>query len=418
MLRRKITYRLYPKPMQAKALHEMLYLHQQLYNGLLEQRIWAYRAERKCLSFTEQCREITALRKEVPEFSNLSCHSMQVTAKRVHLGFHAFFRRVRKGEKRAGFPRFKSLQRFPGWGYKAHGNGFRFFEGEGQKNGTLRLLNIGDIKVRGRGRFEGTPKTCEILHKDGRWYASVTMVVGKDAIKRKRGRAKIGIDWGLSTFATIAHSGGKIEEIANPRHLAKAQKKLKAAQRQLSKKKRGSENRNKARKVVARLHGKVANCRHDFLHKTSSTLVAQSKVIITEQLSVKNMTGSAKGTKEKPGKMVKQKAGLNRNILDTAPGAFLAMLRYKAEEAGTKYAEVSTRKYAPTQTCWRCKKRQKKLLSQRTHACVCGIICGRDENAARVLIGLLGREPAHCGGVPLGIPMKQETPKPRIALAI
>jgi putative transposase len=95
-------------------------------------------------------------------------------------------------------------------------------------------------------------------------------------------------------------------------------------------KKRGSKNRDKARRKVARLHAKVANQRHDFLHKASAELVGRCKVIVTEKLSVKNMTRSARGTIAKPGKRVRQKAGLNRNILDTAPAGFLQMLRYKS----------------------------------------------------------------------------------------
>ena len=306
MQHRKVTYRLYPKPVQTAQLRDMLRLQQQLYNGLLEQRIWAYRAEKKTLSYFDQCKEITALRKVLPEYEALSCSAMRVTAKRVNLAFQAFFRRLKKGDKRAGFPRFRSLRRFSGWGYKTHGDGWRLHEGEGGKHGRLSVSGVGYLKIRGKARNLGTPKTMEILLKDGRWYASVTLVCDP---KRKRGRAKIGMDWGVTDFATIAHGGGKLEVIANPQHLKAAQVQIKSAQRQLSKKKRGSNNRNKARRRVAQLHQRVANRRHDFLHKTSAALVENSRVIVTEKLAIKNMTRSAKGTKENPGKNVKQKAG-------------------------------------------------------------------------------------------------------------
>lgn len=137
MLRRKVTYRLYPKPAQEAALFEQLRLHQQLYNAMLQQRIEAYRRGTR-LGKREQEAELKFLRAECPEFAICSCDSQQVTVKRVDLAFKAFFRRVRAGEKRPGFPRFRSLRRFSGWGYKEHGCGWRLHAGEGGRRGPLR----------------------------------------------------------------------------------------------------------------------------------------------------------------------------------------------------------------------------------------------------------------------------------------
>ena len=162
------------------------------------------------------------------------------------------------------------------------------------------------------------------------------------------------------------------------------------------------------------MHRKVANRRHDFLHQQSAALVATLAVLATEKLQVANMTRSAKGTVEAPGKNVRQKAGLNRNILDTAPAAFLQMLRYKAEEAGVEFVEANTRQIKPSQTCHLCGRQRKKSLAERHHRCECGVCCSRDENAARVLLefGLraAGREPTMCGGGAVGPPAKHETP--------
>ena len=110
MLRRKVTYRLYPKPVQETALLEQLRLHQQLYNALLQQRIEAYKRQHKTLTNAEQSREVTVLRRELEEYGKVNGHALQVTVKRVDLAFKAFFRRARAGERRAGFPRFKSLR--------------------------------------------------------------------------------------------------------------------------------------------------------------------------------------------------------------------------------------------------------------------------------------------------------------------
>lgn len=100
------------------------------------------------------------------------------------------------------------------------------------------------------------------------------------------------------------------------------------------------------------------------------------------------MTRSARGTMESPGRNVAQKAGLNRSILDTAPARFHAMLRTKAEEAGSEVVEAPTRTLRPTQRCHACWQlpERRKTLSERTHACGCGTTCDRDENAARVLL--------------------------------
>jgi putative transposase len=110
-------------------------------------------------------------------------------------------------------------------------------------------------------------------------------------------------------------------------------------------------------------------------------------MIVTEELTVRNMTASARGTVEEPGRNLAQKAGLNRSILDTAPAMFLNMLRHKAEEAGTELILVNTGKHKPSQTCPACGAVRKKALSERVHTCAsCGFSCGRDEAAAMNLL--------------------------------
>jgi putative transposase len=411
-VQRKVTYRLYPRKRQEEGLRQLLGRHQRLYNAALEQRISAYRRQGKTVSFAEQCRDLTALRGEDPEYGGVNAQSCQVTLKRLDLAFKHFFRRVRESKSKAGFPRFKSLRRFSGWGYKTHGDGWRLQAGEGMKHGRVRLSGVGNIRIRGKARTEGTPKTLEVMHKQGRWYASVTVVC--EPRRARVGNGAAGLDWGVETFATVANEDGTTQRIENPRHLQQARKDLTAAQRDLSRKKRGSRNRDKARQKVTSLHRKVANRRHDFLHQQSAALVATLAVLATEKLQVSNMTRSAKGTAEAPGKNVRQKAGLNRSILDTAPAAFLQMLKYKAEEAGTEWVEVPTRQVKPSQTCHGCGQQRKKPLAERQHRCECGACCSRDENAARVMLawatGPPGREPSWCGGGALAPPVKHETP--------
>ena len=413
---RKVTYRLYPGREQVKGLWLMFHGHRDLYNSLIEQRRSAWlQQQRRHLSFTDQCAEITRLRAEAPFWQKFNAQSMQVTAKRVDLAFKAFFRRVRQGEK-PGFPRFKSLSRFNGWGYKTHGDGWRFTPDTDHRhrirNGMLRISGIGEMRARGRMRTYGIPKTCEIVQEGGRWYASITLLCFPG--RETTGQAA-GLDWGVSTFATVATTEGGVAQIQNPRLLRSAEGALVQAQQVLARKTRGSRNRNRARRKVARLHRKVRNQRLDFLHQATAHLVRHFGFLATEELAVANMTKSSRGTEEAPGTNVQQKAGLNKSILDTAPGLFLSMLRYKAEEAGAELVEVPTRSLKATQRCARCWETTKKSLFQRIHHCAhCGFTLDRDWNAA--LVALIyamsgnGREPAACVRLPSSGAGWHETP--------
>jgi len=279
-------------------------------------------------------------------------------------------RRCKKGQT-PGFPRYKSFDRYSGWGYKHHGDGFRFTSGDGNRHGKLRLSGIGTISVRGRARTPGEVKTCEVQHKSGRWYASLTVSCQP---QRAGGSQAVGLDWGVQTFATLAHEDERFWAIQNPRFFARMKAALESAQQNLARKAKRSKNRVKARRTVSAIHRGTAAKRLDFLHQQSASLVAKSNLIATETLAIKNMTRSAKGTLESPGRNVAQKAGLNREILSTAPRAFLDMLRYKAVEAGVAFIEVPSRKVKPSQTCSGCGKQRKKALSERQHVCACGVV--------------------------------------------
>jgi putative transposase len=363
--------------------------HQRLYNVALEQRIGAYRLTGRVVGFAAQCRDLTELRAAEPEYAAINAQSEQVTLKRLDLAFAAFFRRVAAGGA-AGFPRFKSFDRFSGFGYKAHGDGWKLRPSPAGAHGKLKLSGVGEIKLRGQARTAGTPVTCDIQHKAGRWYASVTL---RCEPVRERGTRAVGLDWGVETFATLVELNGEKHEIDNPRFVRSSTGKLARAQKALSRKRRGSRNRGKARRRVADVHRRIANRRADFLHKATAAIVAGSALIATEQLGIERMT--AKGGC--------RKAGLNREILSTAPGAFLRMLQYKAEEAGVEFVEVPTRKVKPTQTCPGCGRQRKKALSERMHSCECGLHVGRDQAAALVCVQWAmtgsphGREPTVCG---------------------
>ncbi len=407
MLNRKVTYRLYPNLEQSLRLEEMLGLHQRLYNTALEERIRVYETERRTLSFGEQCRELTRWRSAVPALAGMNAQSEQVTLNRLHLAFQAFFRRLGNGED-PGFPRFKSSRRYPGWGYKKHGNGWKLHAGEAGKHGKLTLSGVGDIPLRGKPRSQGIPVTCDILHKAGKWYASVTLEM--EAVKeRERGTEMGAFDWGITDYLTIATPKG-LETVANPRHLKNQLAELRRLGRVVSRKIRAAQAASGRKKgfpvsaalrkaflALARLHAKIARQRKDFLHQTSAWLVSRFGALATEALDVEKMLQRDEG----PDAASRRNRGLRREIAAAAPATFLKHVRTKAEEAGSWYEEAPTKTLQPTQRCAACWKlpNKRKSLSDRHHQCPhCGAACGRDENAARVLLRWLETKLAGVSG--------------------
>ena len=397
MVQRKVTYRLYPTTAQISALEHQRWVHCLLWNEALAERRQAWSERQESLGFSAQCKRLTEWRGLSKLLRGINAQSEQVTLKRLDLAFQHFFRRVKNGET-PGFPRFKPLHRFKGWGYKTHGDGWRLMTNERMKHGTLRLSGIGKVAIRGKPRTPGTPKTCEVFYRNGRWYASVTLNCEPS---RQRGDKLGGLDWGLETFATVATPAGT-ETIDNPRHLARTLGEIRRVQRAISRKEEAAKKASgKPRRFpvsnrlkreyehLRRLHRKVADQRHDFLHQTTARLAGQFSALGLEELNIRNMTASGG----------QHKRGLNRGILDAAGGAFHQRLRYKAEEAGAWAMEAPTRQLKPSQTCHACGRREKKPLGQRRHVCPCGASCSRDENAARILMNwaeqrLSGRGPA------------------------
>ncbi len=408
---RRVTYRLYPSASQAEAMWQIQRAHCALYNAALQERCEAWRKQRLSIGFADQCKSWTVIRREHEEFAQLNAQSGQVTLKRLDWAFSHFFRRVKLGQT-PGFPRFKSRFRFPGWGYKSHGDGFRFTPRANGQHGVLRLSGVGKIGARGRARTLGEVITADIRRDARGWLLSVVMRCDP---QREGGTRACGLDWGVSDLATLAYADGTTHVVHNDRLFQAQQQKAADAQRAASKILRGKRSsRAKAKHLqIARRHANLAAQRKDRAHKLSARLVAEHALIATEELKIANMTRSAKGTVEQPGTNVAQKSGLNREILDTAPGMLMQLLKYKAEEAGTILEFVNTRKVKPSQTCPRCWARQKKTLAERTHTCGCGLAMSRDGAAALVM--LLSSETYT--GQKL---TPEETPKtpPRIALAI
>lgn len=385
---RRTTYKLYPSAEQAGALARMHSLHRQLYNAALEERIDAYRKTKTSISYVDQAKSLTAIRRDDDGYRSLNAQSAQVTLKRLDKAFAAFFKRSKRGLK-GGFPRFKSRDRFSGWGYKTHGDGFRFTPAVNWKHGTLRLSGVGEMAARGEARTPGRVVCADIMRKGNGWFMSLVVECEPH---REHGERECGLDWGVETLATVAYAPDDFAKFENDRPLNAEKEALKAEQRVLSMALRGkrTSKAEKARKAMAKRWRKVAARRKNRNHQITARLIRDHKLIVTEELAIANMTASARGTVEEPGSNVAQKAGLNRAILDATPGSFLSMLRYKAEEAGSELIFINTRKHKPSQTDPISGKVCKKPLSQRTHTLPDGRVIGRDEAAAlsMLVVGL------------------------------
>lgn len=409
---RRATFRIYPTPTQARVMGEWLEMHRELYNAALQERRDAWNRCRVSVSVYDQMRQLTQIKPLRPEFKALGIHSLQFTLRKVDLAFQAFFRRCKAGQN-PGYPRFKGKAFFRGWSYPDHDT-WKLQQATPGKHGFLAVRGLGKLRLRGKARDWGKDTTLTFTRDtEGRWFASVT--VHCDPL-RQAGTEAIGLDWGVEAFATLSTG----ERVENPRLLREAETRLKRAQRDLSRKV-GPDRRRKAQKPSHRwlkakarlqvIHREVANRRKDFRHQLSAGLIRRAALIATEDLNLLGMTASAKGTAEKPGKNVKQKAGLNRAILDTAPGEFLRMLAYKAENAGTHLHLLEPRTWNPSQTCPGCGAKERKPLSLRIHSCpACGFTALRDHASALVMVNvaLTGRawEPGLRGEILVGTPAR------------
>jgi putative transposase len=382
-------------------LARLLAAHQQLYNAALEERISAWRCSRTSISYEDQTKSLTEVRKALPEdWAWMNCSSQQVTLRRLNKAFQAFFARCKRG-KSPGFPRFKSLSRMPGFGYKGHGDGWRFTRGESGKHGTLRLAEVGHIKARGQARtLGGVIKSCELMHDHGEWTLSLTV----ECAPERAGGDKAGAaDWGVSTLLTVVDDDG-VQEVGNPRLSQQQMDRQVELAQAVSRKRRGSKAWRRACRALRAFKGRQARQRLDAQHKLSAAIAGDYFAFAMEKLTVKNMTASAAGTVEDPGKQVAQKAGLNREIQDTAPARLMALISYKVQETGGWFYEAPTRKLKPSQTCPACGHVHKKKLSERVHDCGrCGHMEPRDVASARIVHGWLleelasadrGREPS------------------------
>ena len=291
-------------------------------------------------------------------------------------------RGVRKG-RRVGFPKFKAKDKAtPRFAYTT--GCFGLIQGDPK---ALKLPRIGRVHcMEDVAKRVGGTKVLRmtISQRAGRWYASLTVERDEPEVKEAPKGGAVGVDLGVKHLATL--SDGTVVE--NPRYLRKAEKRLKKAQWELSRKAKGSKRRDKAREKVADLHARVANQRLDALHKLTTWLTRKCSEISIEDLHVAGMV---------------KNRHLAKSVSDAAFGEFRRQLEYKVARSGARL-HIVDRWYRSSQTCSNCGRVKAKLsLSERTYHCdSCGLVLDRDLNAA-INICVAGSAPetlnAHGGTV-------------------
>ena len=361
-----LKIRLYPDRVQERELEATLETCRLVYNSLVNDRKFQYDTANVSVGYFTQKAYLPTWKKDHPELKEVYSQVLQDVAHRVHLAFDAFFDRVKKGEK-PGFPRVKGAGQYDSITY-TQGKNFKV------GSNTVEFPKLGNVKAKLHRRPWGEIKNCTIRRINGKWFACICQEVEAEHLPPSN--EAIGIDVGLKTFAALSNG----EFIENPRFFRKDEKSLAKAQRKLSKQKRGSRERKKARKVVSRIHERIRNRRHDFCHQNARRLVNRFGIIAVEKLNVKNMLGNH---------------CLAKSISDAAWSQFRSVLVEKAESAVNREVVECNPAYT-SQDCSGCgyrpdgkEGRTKKKLSDRWHLCpMCGLSLDRDTNAAVNILAL------------------------------
>jgi putative transposase len=345
-----IKARIYPTDAQSEKFSQFFGCARWWWNRALNETTTTYAETGKGLSREGLNALLPALKKEFPWLGE--CHSQVLQSVTLNLSksFINFF------EKRAKFPNFKSK----------HGKqSIQYPQGTKFVDNLIYLPKLGWVKIGLHRPLDGEVKTVTISkNPSGQYFAAIlTEQEGEYPTPSSEGNA-IGIDLGIADFA-IASTGSKYP---NPRHIKKHESNLKRKQRKLSRKVKGSNSRNKARKLVARVHQRITNSRQDFLHKLSHKLVNENQVIVVEDLAVKNMV---------------RNHCLAKAISDCGWSSFVGMLNYKCERSGKILVKVD-RFFPSSKTCSNCYHRVSSLpLDVRQWTCSsCGTNHDRDVNAA------------------------------------
>lgn len=353
---RGFKYRFYPTPEQEQHLARVFGHVRFVYNGILSKR----NIER--MTYGQASAALTKLKTEFPFLNEVSCVPLQQSLRHQQRAF------VNLAQKRATFPTFKKKTDRQSAEYSK--SGFKY------EDGNLTVAKLGLLNVVWSRRFQGEPTTIHISKTAAGRY-SVSLRVDAPLKEMPVATGEVGLDLGLSNFV-VTSSGERMDA---PKPLLNALKQLRRAQQTLSRRKKGSKNRDKAGVQVARIHQHIADIRTDWLHKLSTRLVQENQLLATEDLAVKNMVKSR---------------SLARAISDAWWSQFVRMLEYKSEWYGRKLVKIS-RWFPSSKLCGNCGQVVESLsLAVREWTCDCGAVQDRDLHAARNILAE-GHSVSACG---------------------
>ena len=380
-MRLSYKYRIYPNQQQTEKLEEVFGFCRFLYNSALEERIGHYRKYKEILALNDQCKKFVKMKSSVSycdqakelieikaifkeEISPIYSQTLQSVLKTLDTAYENFFRKIKLGLKKPGFPRFKGKNRFKSILFPQSdltGFGVKRLE-----NNKIQVYGIpGEIKVKWHRQYEGNVKTVAIKKDNDKYYLIVSCDNVPLKALPKTGKI-IAIDLGLKDFITT-DDGMKFH---HPKPYKTAKEKLAFLNRKLALKKRGSNNRTKAKRSLVRAYEKISNIRDDFQHKLANKIIRENDVIIIEKLDIVSMLEQENSKVDKS------------NIQDASWGSFAAKLTYKAERAGKKIIEVEPAN--TSKMCSDCRNIKENLtLADREYKCeACGLALDRDHNAA------------------------------------
>ncbi len=352
---RAFRYPLRPNTAQARVLSDWLGVCCDLYNAALQERRDAWRIARKPIGYLHQQKQLTELRAIDHDVVAISATVERSALRRADLAFGAFFRRCKSGEA-PGYPRFRSRRRYESFTFqlpRIDGN-------------RVVIPNFGPVRFHRYRPVEGIAKEATIGRDvTGKWFVSFACAVG-DAPSNVPVRAAVGIDLGLTSFATLSDG----TDVENPRFARVAAARIRRCKKALSRRQRRSASRERARIALARASAHIANQRKDFARKLACDLFRRYDLIAYEDLKISRMVHGS----------------FAKSIHDAGWGVFLQALVSKAESAGKHAIAVDPR--GTTQRCSGCAERVPKGIAERRHVCKCGVDLGRDHNAALNVLAL------------------------------
>jgi len=359
-------YELQPNGEQARSMRRFAGSCRFVFNKALAMQKAIYEGGEKKLGYAGLCKMLTEWRNspETAWLADSPVHPLQQTLKDLERAYTNFF------AKRADFPRFKK---------KGQHDSFRYPDAKqfkiDQANSRIFLPKLGWLRYRNSRGILGAAKNITVSANGGKWFVSIQTERGVEQPVHPA-TSIIGIDVGITRFATLS-DGSHIEPLNTFR---KHQQRLARYQRAMSRKTKFSSNWKKAKARVQKIHTRIANARRDFLHKTTTTISKNHAIVCIEDLQVRNMSKSAAGSSDSPGRNVKAKSGLNKSILDQGWFEFRRQLEYKQVWLGGDVLAVPARN--TSRTCPACG--HVSADNRQTQAKFACVDCGYENNADMV----------------------------------